>query len=91
MSNIIGVVLISYDINKSHTEVKNAMKTLGYMETGKYPDGYSYQLPNTTLWHNSKSTTGAIADLKTVCKSLNVTLEKAVAVKATDFEGVNPY
>lgn len=89
MGTTIGNVLISYDVETGHTAVKDAMKALGYMETWK--DGQTskvYQMPNTTLWHSSKSSDGAIADIKQVCASLKVKLEKAVAVKASEFVGV---
>lgn len=85
-----GMILISYDVNRNHTDVKEAMKHLGYLESGKYNDGKRYLLPNTTLWHKSKSTLGTINDLKIICKTLSVELEKTVAVQASDFEGVNP-
>ena len=88
MSSTIGVVLISYDVNKSHTDVKDAMKAKGYSQGWCYDKEPSHDLPNTTLWHENKSTDQAIADIKSVCASLRVVLEKAVAVKATDFVGI---
>lgn len=85
----IGNVLISYDVNKSHVEVKNALKEKGYMETWKETNASTvYVLPNTTLWHNKKSTDEAIEDLKAVCVSLLVKLEKAVAIRASEFVGI---
>lgn len=83
----IGNVLISYDVETSHTQVKDAMKQLGYMDAWR--DGtVNRQLPNTTLWHLQKSTDQAIADLKGVCAALRVKLEKAVAVRASEFVGI---
>ena len=35
MGTTIGNVLISYDIDKLHTEVKTALKDLGYLERFK--------------------------------------------------------
>jgi len=88
MGTTVGNVLMSYDINKSHSQVKTALEELGYLETFKYAnDPKVYILPNTTLWHQSKTSDQAMADLKTVCKNLQVTLEKAVTVKATEFVG----
>ena len=85
----VGNVLISYDVESGHKQVKDAMKELGYeeywRETTQSP---VFQLPNTTLWHSNKSSNQAIADLKGVCTNLRVKLEKAVAVRASEFVGV---
>lgn len=89
MGTTIGNVLISYDVDKLHTQVKTALENLGYMDKFKNSnDPKTYYLPNTTLWHQKKSSNQAINDLKIVCTNLNVKLEKAVAVKATEFVGV---
>ncbi|MBF4494454.1 hypothetical protein IR010_18055 [Flavobacterium sp. MR2016-29] len=89
MGTTVGTVLISYDINKSHSTVKAALENLGYHDNFKNSnDPKTYLLPNTTMWHSNKSSDQAMSDLKSVCRSLQVTLEKAVAVKATDFVGI---
>ncbi|SDH96865.1 hypothetical protein SAMN05421846_10374 [Chryseobacterium taeanense] len=86
MGTTIGNVLISYDINTKHTEVKAAMLELNYHDVfTQY--GNTYNLPNTTLFHQAKSSDQVMADLKRVCSNLYVTLEKAVAVKASEFVG----
>ncbi len=84
----VGAILVSYDINRLHIEVKNAMKALGYTDNWHYGTGKTYQLPNTTLWKNNISSNQAISDLKSICARFNVLLEKAVAVNATEFVGV---
>ena len=89
MGTTVGNILLSYDLDKSHTQVKNTLIDLGYLEKFKNTnDPKIYVLPNTTLWHQSKSSNQAIIDLKNACNSLNVTLEKAVAIKASEFVGV---
>lgn len=88
MGTTIGAILISYDINKYHTDVKDAMIELGYSNSWRYDNQPTYYLPNTTLWHSNKSSNQAIFDLKNICTRLGVTLEKAIAVKATEFVGV---
>lgn len=88
MGVTIGSILVSYDVNKLHVDVKNAMKLLGYLEQWNYTNEKKHYLPNTTLWHSSKSSNQGITDLKTVCLKLGVTLEKAIAVKATEFVGI---
>lgn len=88
MGTTIGNVLISYDIDRMHTQVKTALESLGYLDNFKNPgDPKTYILPNTTLWHPKKSSNLAMNDIKTTCNKLNVKLEKAVTVKATEFVG----
>lgn len=89
MGATIGTVLISYDVNTNHNQVKNGMLELGYVSRWKDPQSsLSYTLPNTTLRHDNKSSDQAIRDIKRVCSNLGVTLERAVAVKASEFTGV---
>lgn len=88
MGTTVGNVLISYDIEKAHNEVKKALELLGYSDRFKnIGDPKVYPLPNTTLWHSNKNSNQAMADLKNICTRLGATLEKAVAVKATEFVG----
>lgn len=89
MGNTVGIILLSYDIDKLHTKVKDALIGLGYLEKFKnHNDPKIYILPNTTLWHESKSSNDAINDLKEICNDLSVKIEKAVSVKANEFVGV---
>lgn len=87
MGTTIGNVLISYDVSAKNPEVKAALLKLNYYEAFNQ-DGKNYNLPNTTLFHQNKSSDQAMVDMKKVCRDLNVTLEKAVAVKATEFVGL---
>lgn len=48
----------------------------------------TYYLPNTTLWHSKKNSNQAVHDLQGVCYSLGVSLEKAIAVLASEFNGI---
>jgi hypothetical protein len=69
--------------------VKSAMKKLDYREYIKFKgETETYNLPNTTLWHPSKSSSQAINDLKTICSGLGVNLEKAIAVLASEFVAI---
>lgn len=88
MGTTIENVLISYDVNKSHPQIKAALEALGYYDSFTNTGESKKYLPNTTLWHPKKSSNQAISDLKTVCNSLGVLLEKAVAVKAAEFVGI---
>ena len=83
-----GAVVISYDINRLHTEVKEAMQALGYYDYWYYTNHHKkHEMPNTTLWHKAKTSDQAMVDLKGVCNRLGVKLEKAVAVWADEFVG----
>ena len=89
MGNTIGYLLISYDVNRLHTDVKVNMEKMGYSNSFNYErETKTYYLPNTTLWHAKKSSDQAINDIKTVCRSLGVNLEKAVAVLASEFVAI---
>ena len=84
MSTIKGAALISYDIPHSHAAVKSMMKDKGYYEHAYYSPK-TYQLPNTTLWRPDTSSDQAMQDLQETCRSLNVTLEKAVSVLSAEW------
>jgi hypothetical protein len=89
MGTTIAEVLISYDVSAKNPEVKAALQALNYYDNftlGTAPK--VYYLPNTTLWHKTKSSDQAMADMKKVCNDLRVTLEKAIAVKADEFVGL---
>jgi hypothetical protein len=89
MGTTVANVLISYDIDKLHSSVKDALEKLGYLDRFKISnDPKTYLLPNTTMWHPKKSSNQAMDDLKTVCRNLQVKLEKAVTVNASEFVGL---
>ncbi|GAB3713880.1 hypothetical protein [Flavobacterium koreense] len=89
MGTTIGTVLISYDVSAKNPEVKAALIALQYFDNFTFGTGTKvYYLPNTTLWHKTKTSDQAMEDMKKVCNDLKVTLEKAVAVKASEFVGL---
>ena len=88
MGTTVTNVLISYDVNAKNPEVKAALIALNYYDYFTLGASKVYHLPDTTLWHKSKSTDQAMADMKKVCTDLKVTLEKAVAVDASEFVGI---
>ena len=89
MGNTIGVILFSYDVNRLHADVKKSMSDMGYSDSFMF-EGKSktYYLPNTTLWHSKKSSNQAVDDLQGICNSLGVSLEKAIGVLASEFNGI---
>lgn len=44
-------ILITYDINRRHPEVKNALLDEGFKDFWKTKEKTIHYLPNTTLWH----------------------------------------
>jgi hypothetical protein len=86
MGTTIGNVLISYDVNDKNSDVKAALLNLNYYEAFEQY-GKNYNLPNTTLFHPNKSSDQAMADMRKVCNDLKVILEKAIAVRASEFVG----
>lgn len=89
MGTTVGSILISYDVSSKNPEIKEALKKLGYMEEWRSPVlNKNFKLPNTTLWHNNKSSNQGLTDMQSVCKEFSVILEKAISVKATEFVGI---
>lgn len=72
-------VLITYDIESKHTEVKNSMKQLGFQDTVAGQTGTVY-LPNTTLWKANATPKEAIDNLRGLCDGLRVHLQRAIAM-----------
>lgn len=87
MSTTIGNVVLTYDVNSKHVEVKNALKAKGYMDRVQLNTA-SYTLPSTTLWKQNGSTDQAISDIQVVCKPLGVVLQNAVSVLASDWKAL---
>lgn len=88
-------VLITYDINKKHAEVKSAMQKLGYMDSWTV-DNTRYYLPNTTLWKKETSPSQAVEDIKSVITALNnsspnnkIKLERCISVSFDKWDGIS--
>ncbi|WP_146106870.1 hypothetical protein [Polaribacter porphyrae] len=89
MGTTVGNILLSYDIKNKHNDVKEGLQELGYLDHFNFKgETKIYYLPNTTLWHSKKSSNQAMSDLKSVCRNCNVTLEKGIVVKATEFVSI---
>lgn len=73
--------IVTYDLTSKHSEVKNALKKLGYVD--RIPGNkckYIY-FPNTTLHHSTKTPNQCKEDVQKICKSEGVSLERLVATK----------
>lgn len=80
-----GKLILCYNVDKKHLEVRNAMKTLGYFDDfWIYKQEKKYELTNGTLWHNKKRVSESTKDIKRVCNSLGVTLLKSFSVLAAN-------
>ncbi len=87
MSKTLGLVALTYDIKSKHTEVKDAMRAKGWSSAVTISNA-SHQLPSTTLAKSNTSTEQAILDIRAVCQALSVTLERAIAVIASDWVAI---
>lgn len=72
-------IIITYDIPMKHQEFKNAMFQLGYSDRTLDSLSRTVYLPNTTLIHNTKTCIQAREDAQTVCRRLNIDLERCVS------------
>jgi hypothetical protein len=71
-------VIITYDVDSKHVEVKARMKALGYIDSVAGTAGTTY-LPNTTLWRPSTTPQTAVEHLQGTCAALRVHLQRALA------------
>ncbi len=75
--------LVTYDVSSKQAEVKKKLVAKGYQD--RWPsEGKQVYLPDTTLWHESKTPAEARDDVTQVAKELSVTLERCVAVMRSD-------
>lgn len=72
-------IIITYDIPSKHVEFKKAMFLLGYKDQIPGTSCKVIYFPNTTLYHPSKSAAVSLEEAKSVCKRLNIKLERCVA------------
>jgi hypothetical protein len=82
-------MIITYDIQSKHMEFKAAMFRLGYKAEILDGANKTVYLPNTTLYHSSKAPATAVNDIKTICTSLSVRLERCIATTfSSDWAGI---
>ena len=79
--------VINYDVSGRHTEVKERMQGLGYMDRWT-SNGTVYYLPNTTLWKQKTELVTAVQDIQSVTRQLQVRLERAVALSAQPWSAI---
>jgi len=75
-------VLITYDVPRRHLDLKQRLAVGGYLFQLTDPrDNKVFYLPNTALYHQSKTVQQAMSDLKAECSYLGISLERAFATE----------
>ncbi len=77
-------IIVTYDVPSQHVSLKKALFAIGYQDYFLFPfNGINRKvfLPNTTVYHPSKSATQGRADVLNACKILNIELERCIATQ----------
>lgn len=81
-------VLITYDIDSKHTEVrKSLIEDYDFEEKIVGNNGPSF-LPNTTLYKKSTTKQNALSTLKSVCKSKGANLKRAISLECSNWQAL---
>lgn len=77
-------IVLTYDVNSRHTDIKNHLKTLGYTDTMRGTvdggtDAVECDLPNTTLYHPTRTKNQGKSDIDTTAAHFGAVVEKTVA------------
>jgi hypothetical protein len=71
--------IVTYDVPEKHGELKDELFTLGYLDQIPGTKCEIIYLPYTTLYHETKTPKEAVKDVRNICKSLKIKLERCVA------------
>lgn len=78
-------IIVTYDVPDKHRELKKALFALEYKDRIPYKDDKGVErtifLPNTTVYHTSKTAEQGREDVKSICTNLGVKLERCVATQ----------
>jgi len=81
MAETTGKIVLCYDVSDKHKQVKDALKELGYFESWKQLSTNTiYEMPDTTVWHESRQVSQALRDITAVCTGLGIKLKKSFSV-----------
>lgn len=72
-------IIITYDIPSKHREFKEKMFALGYRDRIQNYDCGILYFPNTTLYHDNKTSVEARTDAQIICSDLGIKLERCVS------------
>lgn len=85
-------IIATYDVPSKHVELKKALFAKGYTETILHKDDKGVPkkiyLPNTTLYHASKTAKQAVNEIEAECKALKIDLERCVATIWQDWAAI---
>ena len=73
-------IIITYDIPSRHTDLKQELFKLGYAER-IINNGRFIFLPNTTVYHSTKTAQQGKEDVQRVCIRLNIQLERCISTQ----------
>lgn len=90
-------VLLTYDVSHRHSEVKDALRKKGLLDSWT-SNSVKYNLPNTTMWKSGESVTvtTVLTDMNTVISDLNrgepshriIRLERCITVAFDSWNGI---
>jgi hypothetical protein len=81
------LTICTYDIPQKHVLVKQELFSLGYSDKFVSQNKYVY-LPNTTVYHATKTTTQTRSDVQSACYKHGVNLERCIAVRSEDWAAI---
>lgn len=82
-------VLITYDIEKKHTEVRNSLiQDYGFEEVIVSDNNVKCYLPNTTLYKKNTTKKSALSTLQDVCKTLGANLKRGISMECSNWQAL---
>lgn len=81
-------VILTYDIDDEHIKFKKELKKLKYSDQIQGSKESKVNLPNTTMYHSSKTAKEAREDAKAVAKKLQVNLERCIAIEISTWAAI---
>jgi hypothetical protein len=73
-------ILISYDVDKNQTEMKNSLINKGYTDILE-AEPEKINLPDTTLWKTKGDPSSSLEDMKMAASEAKCELVRSVAVR----------
>ena len=77
-------IVITYDVPSKHVDLKKSLFSKGYQDYIIHPDnGVNRKifLPNTTVYHPSKTAAQGLADIQASCTALGIKLERCIVTQ----------
>lgn len=77
-------IIVTYDVPSRHVDLKKSLFAKGYTDKIEHFQDGTYRniyLPNTTLYHPTKSAQEAREDMQTSTTALQIKLERCISMK----------